>query len=307
MDEYFVNPETKVSLSESRCVSYRELYSSMNSKLLTENQLRNFNFPMQGAAKGQAVLFNLPHKFRPTVPAEFKRTCVLCKQIYELDANNNQPTGTVCGYHLHRSLNLKTRVHSCCGQSGGSIGCNKRSFHVNEDVDPERLFNCINSSSDGLQKKKAVYALDCEFVFTKRGLDLASIVIIDHCENQVLNTRIIPLSPIVDYHTQFSGLTASDFEGGRAISHSQYVDKLKQIVGPDVILIGHGLKEDLLHMRLIHSKIVDTSALYPHKDQTKTNSLAWLWKTFFYDKLIVDSNKAHVDCKKALRLAMKKL
>ena len=156
--------------------------------------------------------------------------------------------------------------------------------------------------------RKAVYTLDCEFLYTKRGLELASIVIIDHDEQEVLNARIIPQSPIVDYFTECSGLTASDFANGQAISYSQYVDKLKQVVGPNVILVGHGLKEDMLRMRLIHSKVVDTSVLYPHRDPSKTNALSWLWKTFFYNRAIGGgSNKALVDCKKTLRLAKKKL
>ena len=83
---------------------------------------------------------------------------------------------------------------------------------------------------------------------------------------------------------------------------------MRSLVGPNVILIGHGLKEDLLRMKLIHNKVVDTTVLYPHAHYGKINSLKWLWKTHFANRPVTsDGNKALGDCIKTLRLVKKKV
>lgn len=39
---------------------------------------------------------------------------------------------------------------------------------------------------------------------------------------------------------------------------------IARFVGPDTIIIGHGLENDLNAMRLLHSTVVDTALLFPH-------------------------------------------
>ena len=39
---------------------------------------------------------------------------------------------------------------------------------------------------------------------------------------------------------------------------------LGQLIGADTILIGHALDNDLRALRLVHQRVVDTAALFPH-------------------------------------------
>ena len=39
---------------------------------------------------------------------------------------------------------------------------------------------------------------------------------------------------------------------------------LRKIISPNTILVGHGVDNDLRALQMIHRKIIDTAALYPH-------------------------------------------
>lgn len=52
-----------------------------------------------------------------------------------------------------------------------------------------------------------VYALDCEMVYTRRGLSLARIILVNCKGETVLDIIVKPESPVMDYNTRFSGLT----------------------------------------------------------------------------------------------------
>ena len=118
---------------------------------------------------------------------------------------------------------------------------------------------------------------------------------------------MLPKSPILEFLTEFSGLSCHSFARGPIVTHEDFLQKLRHLIGPDVILVGHGLKQDLLRMRLIHDKIVDTSVLFPAKVAGKTTSLSNLWKLYFHNLPLRGSNKALLDCKKTLRLLKKKI
>ena len=41
-------------------------------------------------------------------------------------------------------------------------------------------------------------------------------------------------------------------------------NKLRKIISPNTILVGHSLDCDLRALQIIHKKVTDTAALYPH-------------------------------------------
>lgn len=41
-------------------------------------------------------------------------------------------------------------------------------------------------------------------------------------------------------------------------------NKLRKIISPNTILVGHSLDCDLRALHIIHKKVIDTAALYPH-------------------------------------------
>ena len=151
----------------------------------------------------------------------------------------------------------------------------------------------------------AVYAVDCEFVQMKRGLALAQIVMVDHMETVVMNDIIQPPEPIVDYLPQYSNLTEKNFQDN-CLSEIEFHAKVSRFLGPNVILIGHSLHCDLMKMKVIHDKVIDTSRLYTHPDGADfTLSLQSLAVKYLshnnispYDR----SSKPHQDALLALRL-----
>lgn len=61
-------------------------------------------------------------------------------------------------------------------------------------------------------RSRRVYALDCEMVYTTRGLCLARISVVDIKDELALDILVRPRYPIVDCNTRFSGLTKEQLE-----------------------------------------------------------------------------------------------
>ena len=179
-----MEPTSRVYLQKtvykSQSMSFCEFYSSLNKMILTESQLRSLNFPRPGETAGQAIIHNLPHPHVSTIPGKNLRNCDFCKMIYEVDDRHDEP----CVYHRMKALDLTSNRYACCQQQHPAPGCQRRSFHVTKDIDPTALTDFINSA-DGGEKNKAVYVVDCEFVYSKSGQELASIVVIDVNESEV--------------------------------------------------------------------------------------------------------------------------
>jgi RNA exonuclease 1 len=63
---------------------------------------------------------------------------------------------------------------------------------------------------------------------------------------------------------RFSGLTFSDLDNVTCTLRDVQRHLLK-LFGKDSVLIGHSLESDLTAMKLCHSKVVDTSIMFPHR------------------------------------------
>ncbi len=67
-----------------------------------------------------------------------------------------------------------------------------------------------------------------------------------------------------DLNTRFSGIHPEEY-ATRAILPLESVRRaLGRLVGTDTILIGHALDNDLRVLRLVHQRVIDTAALFPH-------------------------------------------
>lgn len=109
-----------------------------------------------------------------------------------------------------------------------------------------------------------VYALDCEMCYTKQGLELTRVTVINSELKVVYDTFVKPGSRVVDYNTRFSGVTADDLEN-TTISLRDVQAVLLSMFSADSILIGHSLESDLFALKLIHSMVVDTAIVFPHR------------------------------------------
>lgn len=127
------------------------------------------------------------------------------------------------------------------------------------------------SSSNGERsaaRAMAVYSVDCEMCYTALGLELTKVTLVDVRGFVVYDTLVRPARPIVDYNTRFSGIVESDMATGPVKSLAEVHRDLFQYVAADTVLVGHGVGIDLSVLRLLHSRVIDTSVLFPNPNGT---------------------------------------
>ena len=81
----------------------------------------------------------------------------------------------------------------------------------------------------------------------------------------VLDDLVIPLLPILDYRTQWSGMTAARVSTA-TLTFSSAQDAVAAALDKSGggIAVGHSLEADFWALRIIHSRISDTSLIYRH-------------------------------------------
>uniref|UniRef100_A0A1B0CW84 Exonuclease domain-containing protein n=1 Tax=Lutzomyia longipalpis TaxID=7200 RepID=A0A1B0CW84_LUTLO len=106
-----------------------------------------------------------------------------------------------------------------------------------------------------------IFALDCEMVTTRVGNELARISVVDIHENVVLDVYVKPKNEILDYNTPSSGITPEMMANATRDLASVQAELLRMFHSRTII-VGHGLVNDFLALKLIHDHIVDTSVIY---------------------------------------------
>jgi RNA exonuclease 1 len=165
----------------------------------------------------------------------------------------------------------------------------------------------IASSSAAIQPR--LLAVDCEMVRTALGLELARITLVDESMSVVYDTLVRPENEILDYCTQWSGISETTLVGVTT-KLSDVHTALNSIISPSCILVGHSLENDFQAMRLVHSRVLDTSIMYPHpRGPPYRSSLKYLAKKYL--KIDIQAAEAGHDSAEdacaAMRLALLKV
>ncbi|NWI90033.1 REXO1 exonuclease, partial [Pitta sordida] len=244
------------------------LYRRLKDYLMTEEQLKENGYPMPHPDKaGRAVLFTAEEK---KVPDSSCRICCRCGTEYMVSASGNCIRKEECVHHWGRLR--KQRVpggwethYSCCSGAVGSPGCQVAKQHVH-DGRKESLDGFVKTfeklpTTDGYP---GIYALDCEMCYTKQGLELTRVTVINSDLKVVYDTFVKPDSKVVDYNTRFSGVTEEDLKN-TSITLRDVQAVLLNMFSADTILIGHSLESDLFALKLIHGTVVDTAIVFPHR------------------------------------------
>ncbi|KAL9064855.1 MAG: hypothetical protein Q9161_008597 [Pseudevernia consocians] len=145
---------------------------------------------------------------------------------------------------------------------------NKLEDGIARDEDIEK-----GSVTDG----RGILAMDCEMCRVEGGeMALTRISLVEWDGNVLLDELVKPDERIIDYLTQYSGITPAKLEN--VITNLKDIqDRLLKIITPKHILIGHSLNSDLTALKLTHPFIIDTSVLYPHpRGPPMKSSLKWL-------------------------------
>lgn len=141
-------------------------------------------------------------------------------------------------------------------------------YPIHEDVEgaTEELINqtsdfksTVNFNHEGSK----TFALDCEMCRSATGRVLARVSLTDFDNNVIIDDLIIPTEPIVDYLTQWSGITEENIAKAKT-SVQEVQQKILSTVSSNDTLIGHSLESDLNILKIKHPKIIDTSLCFDH-------------------------------------------
>lgn len=116
-------------------------------------------------------------------------------------------------------------------------------------------------NSHGSEIHDLVFAIDCEMVKTKQGLELARCSVVNYYGEIVYDSLVKPMNEIENYNTKYSGIT-EQLLSGVTTRLPEVQNDLKKFLFKDCILVGHSLENDLHALRLIHDRVIDTSVLF---------------------------------------------
>lgn len=149
--------------------------------------------------------------------------------------------------------------------------------------------------------ESSVLVVDCEMVSTKVDkFALARVSLVNWQGDTILDELIKPPDPVIDYLTQYSGITP-DMLKDVTMTLPLLKDKLQAIFTPGTILAGHSLDSDLKALKLVCPFVIDTSILYPHpKGLPAKSSLKWLCEKYLSKSIQNHGAKGHDSVEDAL-------
>lgn len=234
----------------------------------------------------------------PADPSLVPSTFVACDRCYQEFCPSkyykNTPPGpkTVyddCHYHPRKIRKINGRaLYQCCYRGPRGRTCATALKHVlRRGALRPKIVHDI-SMWKFAPTQLHIVAIDAEMLYTKSGMDITRISGVDWNLNTVLDLIVIPDDCIVDYNTIYTGLS-KDFinsctpvknspELSDLIKPNSFISKQKLlnealplIIGPDTILLGHSLENDLNCLGAYTKHIIDTSILFPnmHGKHTK--------------------------------------
>lgn len=258
-------PETQ---KHEQHLTGRELYNKLKAYILTEKDLQENHFPRPDCP-GKAKFYLSDIAKDPYLPSD-ERFCIRCAKSYRVNSYGKSVVEDECMYHWAKPVrkrygNSVENRYRCCQGEPGSTGCEVAPLHVHHknkyDGTSGYMTTSHNSMSDGYPQ---VYAMDCEMVYTTAGMEVARVTLINSECDVVYETFVKPAHEILDYNTRYSGIQESDMKNvERNLIQVQAV--LLHYISADTILVGHSLESDLMSVKIVHSNVVDTSVLYPHR------------------------------------------
>ncbi|KAG0178801.1 hypothetical protein DFQ29_003013, partial [Apophysomyces sp. BC1021] len=158
----------------------------------------------------------------------------------------------------------------------------------------------------GEGKEKRMMALDCEMCKTLSGFVITRVALVDQADPPFQDHKVLidefvkPDEEIVDYVTEFSGVTADSLKGVNT-TLADIQNKLLSHINGDTILVGHSMSNDLNKLQIRHPCVIDTSCIYhhvngpPYKASLRDLTYRWLRR-----EIQTGEEKGHDPCEDAL-------
>ncbi|NXU88828.1 REXO5 exonuclease, partial [Xiphorhynchus elegans] len=149
-----------------------------------------------------------------------------------------------------------------------------------------------------------LFGLDCEMCLTAKGNEVTRVSLVDAQGQCLLNELVKPDSPVMNYHTRFSGITKKMLLPVKT-RLSDVQTRLKKMLPHDAVLVGHSLNSDLQALEMIHPSVIDTSLLFA-RDEGRRFKLKFLAKAVLGKEIQCEQKLGHdptEDARAALELA----
>jgi RNA exonuclease 1 len=177
-----------------------------------------------------------------------------------------------------------------------------RSSHITRDP-ANNTTESKTESTDTPDKVYKLLAIDCEMCSTTKGMALARVSVVDDNLNVIYDALVKPQEPIVDYLTEYSGITEETLKNV-SLTHSEAQKNVLKYLNKDTILIGHSLENDLHALQIIHTRVVDTAILYPNiRGERYKYSLKYLSQKLLGTRIQSRGHDSIQDAMAAMRLA----
>ncbi|KAE8990420.1 hypothetical protein PF011_g18367 [Phytophthora fragariae] len=147
--------------------------------------------------------------------------------------------------------------------------------------------------------EQLLLALDCEMCRTTKGVELTRLTLIDASEKVLLDEYVRPNNPIVDYCTQYSGITCEIMEA-TTMRLADIQKRFLDLVPAEAILVGHSIENDLLALRVLHRRVIDTSCMYPHPKGPPFRSALRFLTSQFLNRAIQTGTDGHCSVEDAV-------
>uniref|UniRef100_A0A8I3P7F8 RNA exonuclease 6 (putative) n=1 Tax=Canis lupus familiaris TaxID=9615 RepID=A0A8I3P7F8_CANLF len=244
------------------------LYRHLKDYLLSKEQLHENNYPQPNPEKPGSILLTTGMT-KALVNDTSRKICCRCGKIYGVTSTGKHCRVEECNYHFgpvlsHKVLGgLETR-YSCCGGVLGSAGCQVAKLHVHDQKENIKGFVKTFVKSPPPDGNPGVFAVNCEVCYTAKGLELTQVSVVDPSLQVVYDTFVKPDDEVIDYNTRLSGVVEDDLKNTKtSIRDVQAI--LLNLFSADTVLIGHSFEHSLYALKLIHSSVVDTTILFPHR------------------------------------------
>lgn len=178
---------------------------------------------------------------------------------------------------------------------GHSRGCTRCEHHVYRFTELGYLAEYVPFAFAPESKTPTTLfaaGIDCEMGYTSHGYEMIRVTVVDWATSKtVLDRTVYPYGKVIDLNTRFSGVSSLDdgitLNGKHypSLTFKQARDAVFKYISRSTIIIGHGLENDLGVLRLIHTRIADTSILYPRLNPQRKESLKVLAQMYLNRKI----------------------
>lgn len=203
---------------------------------------------------------------------DLKRVCSRCGIEYQLKPNGDYFSPEECIYHWGRAWKKKIQGvvearYTCCQSTLDVRGCVVAGRHITQSLRFSTLEQYVSTPKPygvGDPRSKKVYAMDCEMVYSNWGPEVARVSVVDVLGELVMDVFVRPENTLIDCNTRFSGLSPDQILHAEC-NLDKARERLFELINSETILIGHSLESDLRALRLVHTRVVDTSIVFPHR------------------------------------------